>query len=377
MRILIDKAIADAPGLFSPYGDIISASGITPELVSTADVAIVRSVTKVDKELLSQAKNLRFVGSPTAGINHLDQEELRKHGICWAAAPGSNATAIADYTLSGLVIAGILAPICRGEKTLALVGGGYAAAAIAARIKSCGELVGRELPVYCYDPFVSPEQLRRRGLTAVSLAKLLTCDCISIHCALTQASYHLFNSKVLRKLKSNCLLINTARGQVIEPAPLSEYANEGRKLIMDVWNHEPRPDPDLIRACLIATPHIAGYSRMGKQLALAMVFSAFRRFQGIADKQPSSQRPLRYLAPWPQDKEELLNYAGRLLLFNYDPVRDSIVTKRIAELRTGEARGNEFTRLRRDYCLRREACEWQISHLPVSYRRIGAAISGQ
>lgn len=375
MVILIDQAIANGAELFSPYGDVARVSHINAELVRDADVAIVRSVTKVNRELLSQAKKLRFVGSPTAGVNHLDIEELRRRKICWAAAPGSNATAIADYVLSSLVIARLLIPICKGEKTLGLIGGGYAARQIAARIRSCSSLVGQSVVVYCYDPFVDAEPLRSHGLIAIDLASLPNCDCISIHCSLTPESHHLLDSELLSKLKGDCLLINTARGEVIEPIALGQYASEGRGLVMDVWNNEPEPDLALIEAALIATPHIAGYSRLGKQLALIRVFNAFRQFQGLKGKQQPVESRKIYLAPQPQETENPLDYICRLLLLNYDPVRDSIMTKKV--LQQAKARAAAFTRLRRDYCLRGEAGEWQLAHLPISYRQIAAAILGQ
>jgi len=379
MRILVDQAIANATELFSPYGDVVRAPHITAKLMQDADVAIVRSVTRVNRELLSQTKNLRFVGSPTAGVNHLDVKELKRRGIYWAAAPGSNATAVADYVLSSLVIAKLLIPICKGEKNLGLIGGGHAARHIAARISACSKLVGQAIVVYCYDPFIEAKQMPSAGLKPVDLARLLTCDCISLHCSLTPESYHLLDAEVLSQLKSDCLLINTARGEVIEPIALGQYVSEGRKLVMDVWNNEPQPDPTLMTASLIATPHIAGYSRTGKQLALISVFNAFQRFQGIEGKQCSlAVEPQKfYLAPQPQEKEDPLDYICRLLLLNYDPIRDSIMTKQITKLQEDKARAAAFTGLRRNYCLRGEACEWQLAHLPSSYRQLAAAILGQ
>ncbi len=379
MRILIDRAIANAAELFCPYGDVVRASHITAELMQDADVAIVRSVTRVNRELLSQAKKLRFVGSPTAGVNHLDLEELRRRGIRWAAAPGSNATAIADYVLSSLVIARLLIPICKGEKTLGLVGGGHAARHIAARIRAASKLLGQTAAVYCYDPFIEAGQLHSAGLVPVDFAGLLTCDSISLHCSLTPESYHLLDAEALSQLKSDCLLINTSRGEVIEPIALGQYVSKGRRLVMDVWNNEPQPDSALMAASLIATPHIAGYSRMGKHLALLRVFNDFQHFQGIKGEQsPLVVQPQKfYLAPQPQEQEQPLDYICRLLLFNYDPIRDSIMTKQITKLQEDKARAAAFTELRRNYCLRGEACEWQLAHLPGPYRQIAAAILGQ
>ena len=377
MRIVMDKAIAWAPALFSPYGEIISAARITPQLARRADVLLVRSVTQVNEALLKEADRLHFVGSITAGTNHIDGAALHKRNIAWAAAPGSNASALTDYVLSALVIADIFKAIVRGRRTLGLVGGGHTAARLAGRINACGRLMGATPVIHCYDPLLRPEEFRSRRLRPVDFNQLLTSDCLSIHCPLTQGregTHFMLDESALKKLKHDCLLINTARGEIIEPQALLEHARTGggNRLIMDVWNNEPRPDPVLVQSCLIATPHIAGYGRLGKKRALDMVFAAFCRHQGIAAVEPKPSPHSIYLPPPPQQKEEPLDYISDLLLRNYDPGRDSLLTKRM--LVPGRAgRAETFIRLRREYCLRREGCEWQVSSLPPLYRQATAA----
>ena len=144
---------------------------------------------------------------------------------------------------------------------------------------------------------------------------------------------------------------------------------------MDVWNNEPLPDTTLLQSCLIATPHIAGYSRIGKRRALDMVFSSFCRHQGIKPAYVKQSKQWIYRPPQPQKEEDPLNYISDLLLRNYDLCRDSLMTKRaLGYPAAAEERARTFIRLRREYSFRREGCEWQLSLLPAPYRQAAEAV---
>lgn len=382
MHILIDKSITAASALFSPYGEI-TLGEITPTLARQANVLLVRSNTKVNQSLLREANELRFVGSITSGINHLDTEYLRQRKIHWASAAGSNAAALVDYVLSSLAIAGDLRPICQGRKSLGLIGGGHTAKRLAKRIDSLAQLMGYSPEIYCHDPFMTQEEFARRSFTPVSFIQLLRQNCISIHCSLTKgqgekSSHFMLDNLALSQLKSDCLLINTARGEVIEPQALSNLITKKRapRLIMDVWNDEPLPSLPLMHACLIATPHIAGYSRSGKKRALYDVYDAFLRHEGkTTAKRHSPSKNELYVAPNPQPMETLYDYIHRLLLINYDPCADSLHARQLLDsIKDETARAQAFIRLRHDYVLRREGCEWRLSHLPDSYQAAARAV---
>ena len=383
MRIVVDRSIVHAENLFSPYGDIEAVRNFTSTKVRKAHVLIVRSTTKLNGSLLDYAPELRFIGSVTAGTNHLDMEYLKQRNIRWAAAAGSNARAVADYVLSGLVIAGELSAIIQGNKSLGLVGAGHTARELGGRIREFARQMGFSSRIYCYDPFIKDEDIKNSALIPVNFSELLRQDCISIHCSLQEgrnSSRGMFNERALHQLRPNCLLINTARGEVIAKSALTNLLSSKKsiRLILDVWHKEPFVSPDIMTECLIATPHIAGYSRLGKERALLSVFHAFQEFRGerIAEIHDGIlPDTYHYHAPFPQARESIFDYVGRLLLTNYDPRKDSLrALQELESISNEENRAHAFTLLRNNYVLRREACEWQSSHLPHQYRQAARAV---
>ncbi|MCP1314752.1 4-phosphoerythronate dehydrogenase, partial [Halomonas sp. 707D7] len=107
MKLVIDANIPAADHCFAPLGRVIRLPGreITAQDVRDADALIVRSITRVDEALLAGSR-VRFVGSCTIGVDHVDTRWLAAHGIGFANAPGCNAEAVVDYVLSSLVTLG-------------------------------------------------------------------------------------------------------------------------------------------------------------------------------------------------------------------------------------------------------------------------------
>ena len=106
MKILVDSAMPNAMEVFSPYGEVVLKPGrdIVGEDLKDIDALMIRSVTKVDRELLAHAAKLRFIGTATAGCDHVDEELLKQLKIGFASAPGANKESVGDYILSVLLV---------------------------------------------------------------------------------------------------------------------------------------------------------------------------------------------------------------------------------------------------------------------------------
>jgi erythronate-4-phosphate dehydrogenase len=243
--------------LFGQLGAIEYLPGreISAADVADADILLVRSVTRVDKALL-EGSSVSFVGSATIGTDHVDQVYLAEQGIRFAHAPGCNANAVVQYDLSVL---SNLQPDWQ-NRTLGIVGCGNVGGRVYRALKSLG--------VECrvYDPFLTTEQ--NPDLT--DFKSVLAADIICVHTPLTVdgpfPTKHLFNADILASLSEDTLLINAGRGAVIDNAALLALLESGSKLrvALDVWEPEPNINCQLLERVLLASPHIAGYSREGK-----------------------------------------------------------------------------------------------------------------
>lgn len=243
--------------LFGHLGTITYLPGrqISKADIVDADMLLVRSVTRVDRELLDGSA-VGFVGSATIGTDHVDIDYLAEQGIRFAHAPGCNANAVVQYDLSVL---SNLQPDWQ-QCTVGIVGCGNVGGRVYRTLKGLG--------VNClvYDPFLSAEQVP----DLVDFQAVLAADIIFVHTPLTTEgpfpTMHLFNAEVLAGLSENTLLVNAGRGAVIDNAALLERLISGSKLrvALDVWEPEPDINPELLEQVLLATPHIAGYSREGK-----------------------------------------------------------------------------------------------------------------
>ena len=368
MKIVADENIGNVKELFAGFGEVQLMPGrvINTAAVAEADMLLVRSVTKVDKALLAGSR-VKFVGTCTIGMDHIDQNYLRSQGIGFASAPGCNANAVVDYVLCALATLALEQSICLATKTLGIVGLGN----VGSRLKIRAEALG--LTCICCDPIL--QRQGQKGL--IPLAELIAkADIISLHTPLTldgeDATYHLLNSKSLAQIKHNAILINSARGEVLDNKALSQLLQERRDIsaVLDVWESEPTIAPDLLKQVQIATPHIAGYSLEGKLQGTAMVYRGACDFFGYPQQE--------FIKLFPPYKEVLFE-AGqdesweeivyRVMLACYDIGRDSVALKSLTQY-SPEQIGTEFDRLRKEYSLRREFNQTKIisSAIPPELR---------
>jgi erythronate-4-phosphate dehydrogenase len=278
MLILADENIPLLDAFFGAFGDVRRAPGrsMTRELIGDADILLVRSVTRVDRALL-EGSRVRFVGTCTIGTDHLDLDYLAEAGIHWASAPGCNARGVVDYVLGSLLTLAEFDGAALPSRTYGVVGAGQVGGRLIEVLRGLG------WPVLVCDP---PRQAAEGG-DYVSLDEVIArCDVISLHTPLQrggeQPTWHLFDAARLDRLRPGAWLINAARGAVVDNAALRELLQrrDDVQAVLDVWEHEPAVDPALADLCVLATPHIAGYSLDGRQRGTEQIYRALCGFLG-------------------------------------------------------------------------------------------------
>ncbi|GAB3520233.1 4-phosphoerythronate dehydrogenase [Photobacterium alginatilyticum] len=302
MKILIDENMPYAADLFSQLGEVVTKPGrtLTSDDLIGVDALMIRSVTKVNKSLLEKADKLCFVGTATAGQDHVDQALLEQQGITFTAAPGCNKVGVAEYVLSSLMVLGQQHGFSVFDKTIGIVGAGNVGTYLARCLDGLG------IRYLLNDPLKEQQGDSRQFH---SLETIQTqCDVITLHTPITRdgdfPTYHLVDEAFLDTLAPGAILINAARGPVVDNQALKvalqqASSGEGKPLtaVLDVFEHEPLVDLDLLPLLSFATPHIAGYGLEGKARGTTMVFNRYCEFLGL-DKQVSASSLLP-VAPIP------------------------------------------------------------------------------
>ncbi len=284
MLAIADQNMTALPDTFGRHLDLrlLPGRSLRREQLGDAEVLLVRSVTRVDADLL-EGSRVRFVGSATIGTDHLDTDWLERQGIAWAHAPGCNADAAAQYTLGMLCLACVRLQRPLVEQRVAIIGHGN----VGSRLHQLLEVLGVGITV-C-DP---PLQARGELDNGVALEQALACDIVCLHVPLTQGTRWptagMIGPEQLALMRNGALLLNTARGSVVDGNALIT-ALEARHIhaALDVWPQEPRIETGLLERVTVATPHVAGYSVEGKQRGTQMIFNAFLRWSGQPSPPPS------------------------------------------------------------------------------------------
>ena len=275
MKITVDENIAYAKEAFSQFGDVELLHGrkITPESVKDSDALIVRSITKVDKNLLEGSK-VKFVGTATIGKDHIDLGYLKEKNIAFADAAGCNAHAVKEYVFTALADVLIERKLRFKDLSIGIVGAGN----VGSKIAHCANAVGMKTIIN------DPPLKRKTGNNIYKgLDEALKADIITLHVPLNKEgidkTYHLLDYERLNQLKDNCILINSSRGSVVDNNALEKLIEKKNfTVILDVWENEPLLNPELLKKVYIGTPHIAGYSYEGKVNGTTMIYSALCKF---------------------------------------------------------------------------------------------------
>lgn len=338
MKIIIDDKIPYIKEAAEKIADeAIYAPGkdFTRELVQDADALIIRTRTHCNRELLEGSK-VKFIATATIGFDHIDTEYCKQAGIEWANAPGCNSASVAQYIQSSLLIWKSLRNKKPDELTIGIIGVGNVGSKVAKAAQDFG------MRVLLND---LPREEKEGGTTFTPLERIAKeCDIITFHVPLYKEgkykTFHLADEKFFRSLQRKPVIINTSRGEVIETNALLEAIDNGTisDAVIDVWEHEPEINRELLDKVLIGTPHIAGYSADGKANATRMSLDSICRFFHLnATYEINPPAPLSPVIE-AKDREEAL-------LKMYNPAEDSNRLKSQPEL---------FETLRGDYPLRRE-----------------------
>lgn len=346
MKIVADENLAFTDYFFAEFGEVEHKAGrtLTHADVAQAKALLVRSVTQVNQALLSDT-SLEFVGSATIGTDHLDIVAIEKNKISWSNAAGCNAQAVAEYVITALLQLKPELIDANDHFTLGIIGLGN----VGSRLAYMAKLLSWN--VIGYDPFVQPDTIQQVDLDTL----LSTADAISLHVPLTQIgehpTHHLINAETLAVMKPTAILINSARGPVIEEqALLADIHHTQRKVVLDVFEYEPVISEQVLNAVSLVTPHIAGYSLEGKARGTQMIYEAFcKTFQFEADKTFESQLPVcSQFFEGQALKAALKQHLSEI----YPITRDDHALR--ACLKDGEVDQKAFDHLRKTYPLRRE-----------------------
>lgn len=359
MLIVADENIPLLDAFFEHFGEIRRVPGrsIDRATVEQADVLLVRSVTRVDRELLEGSK-VRFVGTCTIGTDHLDLDYFQQAGITWSSAPGCNARGVVDYVLGSLLTLAEIEGADLTQRTYGVVGAGEVGGRLVKVLQGLGWKV-----LVC-DP---PRQAAEGG-DYVSLEQIIEqCDVISLHTPLTrrgaQPTWHLFDEKRLNQLKPGTWLINASRGPVVDNRALRQVLlqREDLQAVLDVWEAEPEVDVALAELCVLATPHIAGYSLDGKQRGTAQIYQAYCAFLGqVPQVSLNDLLPAPWLAQVTLSGDTDPAWALAMLCRGvYDPRRDDADFRRSLVGSVSEQRA-AFDGLRKNYPSRREIDGLQV-----------------
>jgi erythronate-4-phosphate dehydrogenase len=338
MKVIVDDKIPYIRQAIARLGlDVLYVSGarFSPELIHEADALIVRTRTRCDEALLDGSR-VRFIATATIGFDHIDVDYCRRAGIAWTNAPGCNASSVAQYVESALLLLEQSSGRALKGQCIGIVGVGE----VGSRVAHVAHRLG--MHVLLNDP---PRAAHEGAAGFSPLSRLLAeCDLLTLHVPLTRAgeypTFHLADAPFFAALHRRPVLINTSRGEVVDTGALLGALRSGAvcEAIVDVWEDEPDISRELLDRAFLATPHIAGYSADGKANAARMALDALCRHFGLRMNYRITPPPL------PSTLIPARSHAERCLQL-YDPRVDCQALR---------AHPQAFEQLRENYPLRRE-----------------------
>lgn len=278
-RVLIADPLPDA-GLAPLTGDefeLVRTHGLTGDALADAlagvDAVVVRSETRITADVLPTNGRLRVIGRAGVGVDNIDVDAATALGIAVMNAPAGNTISAAELTLALLLAAvrrvaeadrsmregrwerGRFKGIELSGKTLGLVGAGRIGSTVAQRAQAFG------MSVIAFDPYLTPERAQALHIEPVELDDLLArADVVTLHVPLTDATHGLIGAAQLARMKPGAIVVNAARGGVVDEIALASALTEGRlgAAALDVFEEEPLPADHPLRSAprLVMTPHL-------------------------------------------------------------------------------------------------------------------------
>lgn len=353
MKIVADKNIPFLKGVAESYGEVVYLSGadFTKEAIKDADALIVRTVTHFGKEILEGSK-VKLICTATIGYDHIDTDYCDAHGIKWANAPGCNSGSVEQYIASVLIVMAERKGFLLKDKTIGIVGVGNVGKKVALVCEALGMRVLKNDPprekAEGSGEFVSLDVIKKES------------DIITFHTPLTRegeyTTYHLADSLFFGSLGKTPIIINAARGGIIDTIAIKEALTKAQisGAIIDCWEKEPIIDLDYMNRADIVTPHIAGYSADGKGNATRMSLESIADFWSLV-KEPINKIVI------PQVENSVIDWSvlqgnklEKAILMTYNPIGDH---NRFVNS------PSDFSSLRGNYPLRREYLSYTVKNV--------------
>ncbi len=326
---------------------------------NNCDILFVRSTTKVNENLLDGTR-VKFVGTATSGIDHIDVNYLQSKNIYFADAKGSNANSVAEYVIFSILHWALKNRIVLKELPVGIIGFGNIGSLVA---KYCHYLGMR---VFINDPPLMENLCYKDNnslpnyVDYLQINELLNyCKIITNHVPLTKLgkypTWNLLNRENLIFLQDNTLFIHTSRGGVVVEKDLLEAKkSKNLTLVIDVWENEPNINTELVAECEICTPHVAGYSVEGKLRGTMKMLVEFEKFTNLKPNYADVMAELNYYKPI-----EIKSFSSPQNIYtqlsnNRKILEDTQEFKKIINLTEIEDRKKYFDYLRKHYPKRRE-----------------------
>ena len=364
-RVLVSDALsAEGVEIFknTPGIEVDVMTKLTPDelkgVIKEYDGLVIRSATKVTKELIEQATNLKIVGRAGSGLDNVDIPAASKRGIVVMNTPGGNTITTAEHAIALMVslarkIPQATASMKAGKweknkimgnelfnKKLGVVGIGQIGAVVADRA------LGLKMRVVAYDPFISPEAAEKLGVTLVTLDELVkTADFITVHTPMTKETRGIISAAAFEKMKDGVFIINCARGGLVNEKDLFDALQSGKVAgaALDVFEEEPTKNMELVsHPNVICTPHLGASTdeaQVNVAVAIAEQMAAYLTTGEISNAVnfPSvSAELLNVIEPYIDLAEKLgkfhaqiiqggiqeakIEYSGKILNYNVAPL---------------------------------------------------------
>ena len=368
-RVLVCDPIAeDGIALLKRFGAQVDVrTGLTPDelraAVDSYDALIVRSETRLTREVIEAADKLQVIGRAGIGVDNIDLEAATEKGVVVVNAPTGNVISATEHAIALMLALARHIPDANASlkggrwererflglevrgKTLGIVGLGQVGSEVARRAR------GLEMRVLAHDPFVPEERARSLGVDLVPFKQLLReSDFLTVHTTLTEGTRHLIGEAELREMKPTALIINTARGGIVDEEALETALKEGRLAgaALDVFETEPLTSHPLFsNPLVVVTPHLAASTTEAQERVSQDVAEQIIAVMKGEPAQYAVNAPLispetfSYLAPYipvasktgslavqlcqGQMEEIRIDYSGDISQHNLTPLKAAIV----------------------------------------------------
>lgn len=337
MHILIDSSLPNieeafpAPFIVTKY----QSNDEVAELLTDQRILVCRSTLKINENLINNSE-FSYILTASSGTDHIDKDYLESRNIQLIDARGSNAISVADYVLA------TLAALSEEGVSIGKKAGIIGLGAVGSNVLGYLQMLGYE--IVCYDP---PRGLRDNSFKSCCFEELFDCDLLCIHAELDHSlpypSHNLINADFFQKMKAGMLIINAARGGIVNEHDLLNALIKPT-YCTDVYLNEPFIDPEIVSLAKICTPHIAGHSLEAKNAA---VYETSRKLHEALNL--SIPESIKFIEPTLLKIDK--NCWKKQVLSFYDPRKETRVLKEHAHVL------NQFSNLRKTHNFRHNFCE--------------------